>query len=95
MNKSCTKLKEEKYAAIVLGDFRIRGIYYPFHSDFISLMENLKDSDMILHDVVVLQSVTFDRANIRFGSCKNSKITSKVHEYLLVFKKASKKETFN
>jgi hypothetical protein len=54
-------------------------------------MENL-NAYMVLHDIIILQSVTFDRANIRFGSYKDSKITAKVHEYILIFKKLGQNE---
>jgi len=84
MKKSLSYLKDGKYAALVVGDFRLRKKYYTFHIDTIKMMEEL---GMKLHDLVVIQSVTFDIANKRFGMFKNYKFTAKVHEYLLVFKK--------
>ena len=84
LGKSCNLLKENKYLAIVVGDFRKRGKYYHFHSDTIRVLEEI---GLKLHDVVVIQSVSFDIANKRFGGLKKYKMTSKVHEYLLVFKK--------
>ena len=84
LNKSINLLKHGKYLALVVGDFRIRGKYYPFHSDTIKI---LFDIGLKLHDIVVIQSVSFDIANKRFLMFKKYKFTSKVHEYLLIFKK--------
>jgi len=84
MKKSVKLLKKEKYCALVVGDFRKNKRYYTFHIDTIKIMEEL---GMKLHDLIVVQSVTFDIANKRFGCFKNYKFTSKVHEFLLIFKK--------
>ncbi len=84
MEKSIDRLKEEKYMCLVVGDFRLKKKYYTFHCDNIRIMQEL---GMKLHDVVCIQSVSFDIANKRFGMFKKWKFTSKVHEYLLVFKK--------
>lgn len=84
LNKSVQYLKKDKYCALVIGDFRIRGKFHTFHIDTINLMEKL---GMKLHDIVILQSVTWDFAVRRFGGIKKHKMTAKVHEYLLVFKK--------
>jgi 16S rRNA G966 N2-methylase RsmD len=84
MENSLSLLKKDKYCVLVVGDFRINKQYYTFHCDTIRIMEEL---GMKLHDLVVIQSVTFDIANRRFGLFKNWKFTSKIHEYLLVFKK--------
>lgn len=84
IKKSCSVLKDNGYAAFVVGDFRKNGNYIPFHSDFIMMMENI---GMRLHDIIVIQSVDWRIANQRFGSLKNHKITAKVCEYLLVFTK--------
>jgi len=84
MKKSIDLLKKDKYLCLVVGDFRIKKKYYTFHCDNIRIMQEL---GMKLHDVIAIQSVTFDIANKRFGSFKKYKFTSKIHEYLLVFKK--------
>ncbi len=84
MKKSINLLKDGKYMCLVVGDFRKNKKYYTFHLDNIKIMEEL---GMKLHDIIIIQSVTFDIANRRFGMFKNHKFTSKVHEYLLVFKK--------
>lgn len=87
MCKSIDLLKEDKYMCLVVGDFRLKKKYYTFHCDNIRIMQEL---GMKLHDVICIQSVSFDIANKRFGMFKKWKFTSKVHEYLLVFKKEVK-----
>jgi len=87
MQKSIGLLKEDKYMCLVVGDFRLKKKYYTFHCDNIRIMQEL---GMKLHDVVCIQSVSFDIANRRFGMFKKWKFTAKVHEYLLVFKKEVK-----
>ncbi|HDK42171.1 MAG TPA: hypothetical protein ENG87_02225 [Candidatus Pacearchaeota archaeon] len=84
MKKSINLLKEDKYMALVVGDFRKNKKYYTFHLDNIKIMQEL---GMKLHDIIIIQSVSFDIANKRFGGLKRYLMTSKVHEYLLVFKK--------
>jgi len=84
MEKAIDYLKEEGYLALVVGDFRINKKYYSFHCDNIKIMQEL---GLKLHDIICIQSVTFDIANRRFGIFKKYKFTSKVHEYLLIFKK--------
>jgi len=84
MGKSTRLLKKDKYVALVVGDFRKNKTYYTFHCDVIEMMIEL---GLKVHDIITIQSVTFDIANKRFGGLKKYKITSKVHEYLLIFKK--------
>jgi len=84
LQKTTNFLKKDKYCALVVGDFRKNGIFYNFHIDTINIMKEL---GMKLHDLIILQSVTFDIAVRRFGGIKKYKMTSKVHEYLLIFKK--------
>jgi DNA modification methylase len=84
MEKSCWHLKQGGYAVIVAGDFRIKGRLISFHNDVINVMKEIK---MNPHDIIINQTVTYNRATQRFGACKKTKITSKVHEYILVFKK--------
>lgn len=84
MGKATNLLKKNKYCALVIGDFRKKGKYYTFHLDTIKMMEEL---GLKLHDLIIIQSVTFDIANKRFGGIKKYDMTSKVHEYLLIFKK--------
>jgi len=82
--KACNHLKDNGYAIMVAGDFRINGKLYCFHNDLINIMNEI---GMRTHDVIVNQTVTYNRAAHRFGACRKTKITAKVHEYILVFKK--------
>jgi tRNA1(Val) A37 N6-methylase TrmN6 len=84
LKESFDLLKQNKYAAFVVGDFRKQGTLYAFHSDFIFLMEEIGAK---LHDIIIIQTVSWDVANYRFGNAKKQKITSKVCEYLIIFKK--------
>jgi hypothetical protein len=90
--KSCSLLKPEGYAAIVIGDFRRDNKFYILHKDILNIMES---SDMYIHDIIILQTVTWDVAAYRFGSVKHSKKVSKVHEYLLIFKKTISARSVN
>ena len=81
---SCSYLKPSGYAAIVIGDFRKNNRFYTLHNDVLNMMNSI---GMTTHDIIVLQTVTWDVASFRFGSVKKSKKVSKVNEYLLVFKK--------
>lgn len=84
LEKSISLLKKDRYMALVVGDFRKNGKYYTFHLDTIKICKEL---GLKLHDLIIIQSVTFDIANKRFGGIKKYDMTSKVHEYLLIFKK--------
>jgi len=84
LSKSCDLLKPEGYAAIVIGDFRMNKKFYMLHHEVLNIMQQL---NMLVHDIIILQTVTWDVAAYRFGSLKKSKKVSKVHEYLLIFKK--------
>ena len=67
----------------VCGDWRKNGEYVPFHSDCINMftMAGLK-----LHDVIVMKNDTIFAA-LQMGKCASKRYTSKVHEYILVFRK--------
>jgi len=83
--KACvSKLKDDGYAAFVIGDFRKNGDYILFHKNFIELAGRC---GLKLYDLIILQNVQFGIALHRFGSVRELKQMSKVHEYLLIFKK--------
>lgn len=85
MQKAIDLLKPMKFMVVVVGDFRQGGVYIPFHSDNIQVFRDIKE--ITLHDIIVIQSVTFDIANFRFGGFAKSHIVAKVHEYALVYRK--------
>lgn len=66
----------------VCGDWR-RGEYRPFHSDCINMFTK---SGLILHDIIVMKNDTIFAA-LQMGKCASKRYTSKVHEYILVFRK--------
>jgi DNA modification methylase len=72
----------------VCGDWRRDGQYIPFHSDCINMftMAGLK-----LHDVIVMKNDTIFAA-LQMGKCASKRYTSKVHEYVLVFRKQGELE---
>jgi len=88
LNLAVTKLKDEKYMCLVVGDFRRNGKYITFHSDLIQHMKTNKS--LILHDVIAIQNIPFNTAAFYFGARKKNKYTAKSHEYLLVWKKVEK-----
>jgi len=83
--KSTHKLKKGGYLAIVIGNFRINKKYYPLHSDL--LQELQKFNNIELHDLIAIQNLPFYVGAIYFGKAKKNKKVTKVHEYLLIFKK--------
>ena len=84
MNIALYKLKDNGFACLVVGDFRKNERLIPFDCDITKMMEEL---GVILWDKVVLQNTNFGWAGIKFGNIKHKRQTSKVTEYLLVFKK--------
>ena len=82
--KSNAFLKTNGYFIVVVSDIRKDGILIPFHND---VMNIFNDIGLKLHDLIILQTVSFDVANKRFGGFKHKKLLSKVHEYCLVYKK--------
>lgn len=85
LDVSLSLLKKDGYMCLVVGDFRKKGQYIPFHSDIINFMKENKS--VKLHDVITIQNIPFGAAAYYFGSLKQYKITAKSHEYLIVFKK--------
>jgi DNA modification methylase len=84
-NKSLNFLKKDGYMAIVIGDFRYSGQYVTLHSDLIQALRNNKSID--LHDIIAVQNIPFHIGAIYFGNMKKVKKVSKVHEYILIYKK--------
>jgi DNA modification methylase len=84
MKKSIDKLKDNGFICLVVGDFRKNDRLIPFDCDTTRLMEDL---GVVLWDKVIIQNINFGWAGIKFGVAKHRRQTSKVSEYLLVFKK--------
>jgi hypothetical protein len=89
LKKSIDNLKYNGYVCLVVGDFRKNGRIIDLTTDVINMMNTI--DNIVLWDKIVLQNVNFGHASKRFGSIKHKKITAKVTEYLLVFKKENGK----
>lgn len=89
MKVSLSKLKENGFACLVVGDFRREDRLVPFDCDVTKMIEEL---GVVLWDKVILQNINFGWAGIKFGNIKHKRQTSKVTEYLLVFKKIKKEK---
>ena len=75
-------LRNDRYMVWVIGDFRIDGIYYPFHGDFISLALKQK---FILHDIII-RHYNNPFTNIDPSQAYTKRRTSKEHEYIIVMR---------
>lgn len=84
MRTALSKLKDNGFVCLVVGDFRKEDRLIPFDCDITKMMEEL---GVVLWDKVILQNINFGWAGIKFGQVKHKRQTSKVTEYLLVFKK--------
>ena len=82
--------KDNGYIVLVVGNFRINkgNRLLPFESDIIQMMESI--CPIVLWDKITLQINNFGFASMRFGAIKHKRITAKVGEYILVFKKLKK-----
>ena len=89
MEKCITKLKENGFICLVVGDFRKDEKLISFETDTIKMMESIPE--IVLWDKIVLQNIDLGWASRKFGSIKHKRIVSKVTEYLLIFKKPNTK----
>lgn len=82
--KNCFRvLKNGAFACWVVADMRSGGKYLNFHGDVISSFRN---NGFIQHDVVILENIS-PFAALQIGKTAANRYTSKIHEYLLVFRK--------
>lgn len=76
-------LKPGAFAVFVVGDFRRDGGLLNFHGD---LINQFKNNGMIHWDTIVMENITpFAAMQLYKVNCK--RFTSKIHEYVLVFRK--------
>jgi hypothetical protein len=85
MEKCISKLKDNGYVCLVVGDFRKDEKLISFETDTIKIIESMPK--MVLWDKIILQNIDHGWASRKFGSIKHKRIVAKVTEYLLVFKK--------
>jgi hypothetical protein len=75
-------MKPERFVALQVGDVRFDRLY-PLHVDTIRLAE---EAGLSLHDIVILMNFSwFARTNV--DRAETHRYTSKIHEYILVFKR--------
>ena len=72
----------------VCGDWRDGKEYKTFHSD---TMDSFRKSGLLVHDVIIMENVS-PFAPLQMGKVAAKRYTSKVHEFVLVFKKPGELE---
>lgn len=76
-------MKEGAFCVWVVGDWREKGIYRSFHSDLTTIMQNQK---LKHHDTIIMENQS-PFASLQLGKVAANRYTSKIHEFILVFKK--------
>lgn len=76
-------LKPGGFLCWVCGDWRDAKGFRQFSNDSINIF---KLSKMIPHDTIIIKNIS-PFAPLQAGKCASKRISSKVHEYLLVFRK--------
>jgi len=76
-------LKPGGFCCWVVGDWRDGSGYHQFGSDSIQLF---KKNGLIPHDTIIIKNNS-PFASLQAGKAASKRISSKVHEYLLVFRK--------
>lgn len=84
IKESIRVLKNGKYIAWIVGDFRKNGRLFSYHSDTISLFEK---NGAVLHDLIIYEVGTLAAAFLK--PLIEQKRMGKTHEYILIFKKHS------
>ena len=77
-------LKPGGFCCWVVGDWRDGHGYHQFGNDSIQLF---KMNGLIPHDTIIIKNNS-PFASLMCGKCASKRITSKTHEYLLVFRKS-------
>ena len=81
-------LKPGGFCVWVCGDWREGGKYRSFHSDTMRLFEK---AGLITHDIMIMKNIS-PFAALQAGKVASKRYTSKVHEYVLVFRKEGELE---
>jgi DNA modification methylase len=76
-------LKPGAFCCWVCADFRVGGKLLSFHSDTIDVFQK---AGLLLHDTVIIHNDS-PFAALQAGKVASKRYTSKIHEYLLVFRK--------
>ena len=81
-------LKPGAFCVWVCADFRDwsgKNKFYPFHADTLNTFTT--DAGLIFHDIVIIKNQS-PFAALQAGKVAAKRYTSKIHEYILVFRKA-------
>ena len=81
-------LKPGGFCVWVCGDWRESGKFRNFHSDTIKLFEK---AGLVTHDIMIMKNRS-PFAALQAGKVASKRYTSKVHEYVLVFRKEGELE---
>jgi len=81
-------LKPGGFCVWVCGDWREGGKFRSFHSDSIDLFEKAR---LITHDIIIMKNKS-PFAAMQIGKVAAKRYTSKIHEYVLVFRKEGELE---
>jgi len=81
-------LKAGGFVAWVCGDWRNAGILHSFHSDTINIFTKV---GLIHWDTIIIKNISPFASN-QMGKVASKRYTSKIHEYLLVFRKEGELE---
>ena len=81
-------LKPGGFCVWVCGDWREGGKFRSFHSDSIDLFEKAR---LITHDIIIMKNKS-PFASMQIGKVAAKRYTSKIHEYVLVFRKEGELE---
>ena len=81
-------LKPGGFCVWVCGDWREGGKFRSFHSNSIDLFEK---AGLITHDIIIMKNKS-PFASMQIGKVAAKRYTSKIHEYVLVFRKEGELE---
>jgi hypothetical protein len=76
-------MKPDRFVVLQVADVRFEDVFYPLHVDTIELAQ---EAGLSLHDIVIMYNFSY-WANLNVGRAETKRYTSKVHEYLLVFRR--------
>ena len=81
-------MKPGAFAVWVCGDWRDGGVYRSFHADTINLFQ---EAGLIHHDTIIMENQS-PFAALQMGKVASKRYTSKIHEFIVVFRKEGELE---
>jgi len=83
--KECLRItKPGKYMAVILNDFRLNGVFYPYHMDATRICQEI---GWVLHDLIVYNLSLHPLQSIFSSQLERDKHMAKQHETILIFRK--------